>query len=198
MSSSRDKQVFEEVILFSHRISVMKKTVRLFLVTMLCILHVTAQSPAASYQKADVESVDAIIASLYEVISGEAGKQRNWDRLRSLFAPNAKMIPIVPKKEGGFALRELTVEDYVTKAGPNLEKDGFFEKEIARKTERYGNLAHVFSTYEGRRKADDKPFVRGINSLQLMHDGTRWWVVSIMWEAERPDNPLPKEYLPKS
>ena len=77
-----------------------------------------------------------------------------------------------------------------------LEEQGVFEKEIARRTETFGNIAHVFSTYEVRRKAEDKePFIRGINSIQLMNDGKRWWIVTVFWEAERPDNPLPKKYL---
>lgn len=151
-----------------------------------------------SYRTSDVSSVDALVAALYDVISGPAGQKREWDRMRSLFVPGAKMMPIVPEKNGGFAVRQLSVEDYVTRAGLRLESEGFFEREIARRTERFGNLVHVFSTYESRHKPEDKaPFARGINSLQLMYDGKRWWILSIAWESERPDNPIPKESLPK-
>ena len=77
-----------------------------------------------------------------------------------------------------------------------MAKDGFFERELARRTDQYGNIAHVFSTYESFHKATDKePFARGINSFQLLNDGKRWWVLTIYWQAETPDNPIPKEYL---
>ena len=145
---------------------------------------------------ADVATVDSIIVALYEVISGEAGVKRDWNRLRSLFIPEGRMIPINPKKEGGFAPRVLSVDGYIELSGDYIEKNGFFERELSRKTERFGNLVHVFSTYEGKHKlSDEKPFLRGISSFQLMNDGKRWWFIDVVWEAERPDNPLPEKYL---
>lgn len=81
-------------------------------------------------------------------------------------------------------------------AGPNLEKDGFFEKEIGRKIEQFGNIMHVFSTYESRRKAEEaKPFMRGINSIQLWNDGKRWWIVNVLWQSESPQSPIPEKYI---
>ncbi len=155
----------------------------------------TAPPPASP---ADVGSLDSIMGAVYDVISGPAGQPRNWDRMRSLFDPGARLIPAVPKKEGGAEARVLTVEDYITRSGPRMAKEGFFEREIARRVERFGNIAHVFSTYESRRtREDEKPFARGINSFQLLKDGDRWWIVTIYWDSERPDNPIPPEYLPK-
>jgi len=79
-----------------------------------------------------------------------------------------------------------------------LEKNGFFEREISRKTDSFGTITHAFSTYESRRAKDDaKPFARGINSIQLVNDGTRWWIVTVFWDSERPNNPLPEKYLTK-
>ncbi|MBI4544128.1 MAG: hypothetical protein HY703_02905 [Gemmatimonadetes bacterium] len=140
--------------------------------------------------------MDAILGALYDVISGPKGQKRNWDRMRSLFVPGARLIPVGPNPEGGFRARVLTLEDYILAAAPFFEANGFFEREIARRTERFGNMVHVFSTYQSRRAAEDPaPFARGINSIQLMYDGARWWVVTVFWEAERPDNPLPEKYL---
>lgn len=154
----------------------------------------TPAPPAAN--PADVASVDAIIAAVYDVISGPAGKKRDWDRMRSLFVPGARLIPTGPKPTGGYGARVGTLEDYITRGGPYLESQGFFEKEIARKTETFGNIAHAFSTYESRHKAEDeKPFARGINSIQLVNDGTRWWVVTIFWQGEDEKTPLPEKYL---
>lgn len=134
----------------------------------------------------DVASADAIVASLYDVISGPAGKKRDWNRMRSLFIPQGRLIPIVPRKEGGFAARVLTVEDYINGSGNYLETNGFFERETSHKDERYENLVHRFSAYESRHKADDAtPFARGTNSIQLLFDGTRWWVITVAWDSEK-------------
>lgn len=162
-----------------------------------------AQSPDSAKRVAapnarpdDVASQSAILAALYDVISGPAGQRRDWNRMRSLFAPHARLIPAVYRPDSVGALRVWDVEQYITIAGPRLEASGFFEKEIARRTERYGGVTHVFSTYESRRtSADPKPFDRGINSIQLFFDGGRWWVVTIFWEGERPVNPIPEKYL---
>ena len=144
---------------------------------------------------AEVATMDSTIAALYDVISGPAGK-RDWDRFRSLFIPGARLIPTGARPTGEVGSRVLTVEDYVQRAGASFEKQGFFEREVSRQMEKFGNIAHIFSTYESRHAKDDaKPFARGINSIQLMNDGKRWWVVTIFWQAEDEKNPLPPMYL---
>ena len=144
----------------------------------------------------DVVSPAAIVAAVYDVISGPAGQKRNWDRMRTLFVPDARMIPTGKRANGEFVRRVLTVEDYINNSGPLLEKDGFFEKEIGRRTEQFGNIVHVFSTYESKRTAtDEKPFMRGINSIQLWNDGKRWWVITILWQSESKDIPIPGKYI---
>ncbi|NNF04111.1 MAG: hypothetical protein HKN17_06560 [Rhodothermales bacterium] len=134
--------------------------------------------------------------AVYDVISGPAGEERDWNRMRSLFRPEARLIPTGRMAQNA-PLRPFywSLEEYIERAGPQLESGGFFETEIHRKTERFGNIAHVFSTYESRRNADDpEPFMRGINSFQLFFDGDRWWVVNIYWQGEMPGNPIPDEY----
>lgn len=148
--------------------------------------------PAA---EADVASIDAIVAALYDVISGPVGQPRDWNRLRSLFIPGGRMIPVGERADGSAGMRLMEVNDYIALSGQLLVEKGFQERELARRSERFGKIAHVFSTYEGR-LAGDEHAVRGINSIQLMHDGKRWWVVSIMWQAENPKLGLPAEYLP--
>lgn len=156
---------------------------------------VATDTPAA--RPADVASVESIIAALYDVISGGAGQDRDWNRFRSLFTAGARLIVAAPAQSGRVPSRNMTVEEYVTSADPFLKRDGFWEREIARRVERYGNVAHVFSTYESRvNTPESPPFSRGINSIQLVTNGTRWWVVTILWDFERPGNPIPREYLP--
>ena len=153
-------------------------------------------TPAAN--PTDVGSIDAILTAVYDVISGPAGKKRDWDRMRSLFIPGARLIPTGPRPGNSYGSRVLTVEDYVARGTTLFDKEGFYEKEIARRTESFGQIAHVFSTYEARHSQDDaKPFIRGINSIQLMNDGKRWWIVTIFWQAEDMQNPLPEKYLIK-
>ena len=139
---------------------------------------------------ADVASIDSIMAAVYDVISGPAGQARDWSRMRSLFTDQARLMPKGPR-----GLRIGSVDDYIAVSGPLLERDGFFESEVARRVEQYGDIAHVFSTYEARRTADGPVFMRGINSFQLVRHNGRWWVVSIMWQAETPQAPIPTEYL---
>ena len=150
--------------------------------------------PAA--RPADVGSIDGIMAAIYDVISGPAGQPRDWDRFRSLFAPDARLIPTGKRPDGTGSLRTLTVDDYARNIGPQLERGGFFEREIGRKLERYGNIVHLMSAYDSRRTAaDPAPFARGVNSFQLWTDGTRWYVVTIYWEQETPENPIPAEWI---
>lgn len=150
-------------------------------------------APAAN--PADVSSMDAILSALYDVISGPAGKKRDWDRMRSLFHPEAHLIPTGPRQGGGYGLRPLHVDEYILRATPVMEKQGFYEREVARRVETFGQITHVFSTYESRHAPTEKPFQRGINSIQLFNDGTRWWVINILWQGEDEKHPLPEKYL---
>ena len=148
---------------------------------------------------ADVESIDAIIAATYDVISGPAGRPRNWERERSLFYPGARLMPtatVARTNDVELAPQILDVEGYIARVEPLFEKSGFYETEIARRVESFGSIAHVWSTYESRRDpGDSEPFMRGINSIQLFNDGKRWWVLSIYWQHESRRQHLPKQYL---
>ncbi|WP_420316102.1 hypothetical protein [Ekhidna sp.] len=145
-----------------------------------------------------VQTLDSTIETLYEVISGAAGEKRNWELFKYLFTNDAQLIPSGPNEEGKIGYRVMSPSQYVETSGSWLEENGFFEKEIYRVTESFGSLTHIFSTYESyRSEADEKPFTRGINSIQLMKDKERWWVVNIYWTGERDDNPIPEKYLPK-
>src|SRR4029079_8421731 len=148
----------------------------------------TDKPAALAANASDVASLDSIVAALYDVISGPAGKKRDWDRFRSLFIPGARLIPTGKRQSGEVASRVITVDDYATANAKLLEENGFFEREVSRRTENFGNIAHVFSTYDSKHKAEDpKPFARGINSIQLMNDGKRWWIVTVFWQGEGPD-----------
>ncbi|MFK7845433.1 MAG: hypothetical protein AB8G77_09035 [Rhodothermales bacterium] len=162
----------------------------------ICVLFFVVSTASAQNYEADTESVDSIIAAVYESISGAANEERDWDRFRNMFAPEAQLIPIRVTPDTTHAVFH-SVEAYIERVTPYFMQNGFFEVEIAKKTERYGHMVHAFSTYESRAKADDeKPFSRGINSIQLLHDGNRWWIINIFWDAETPDQIIPATYLP--
>ena len=157
----------------------------------------SAEAPANPQYAADVASEDAIIAALYASISGGVDEARDWDRFRNLFHPSALLIPTGQPPEGPARARALTPQDYVDRSGPFLLEIGFRESEIARHTDRYGRIAQVFSTYEGHTaESGDAPAVRGINSIQLFNDGTRWWIITVYWHQEDTATPIPPEYLP--
>jgi hypothetical protein len=140
---------------------------------------------------ADVQSLEGILVAIYDVISGPPG-ERDWNRFRSLFVPEGRLISAT-KSATSTSVRLLTVDDYVERAGKYFATHGFFESAIVNRIQRFGNIAQVFSSYESRNAAGEKPFTRGINCIQLFNDGTRWWVLSILWDEESPANPLPSD-----
>ena len=147
----------------------------------------------------DVSSIDAIIDAAYDVISGPAGKPRDWKRERALVLPGARVVPTASKagdNESKLTPQLLDVEGYIARVEPFFREHGFYETEIARRTEQFGQIAQVWSTYESRHSPDDpEPFMRGINSFQLFHDGARWWIVNIFWQHESAAHPIPERYL---
>lgn len=144
---------------------------------------VTTASPAADPK--DVATADALIASLYDVISGPAGKPRNWDRMYSLFFPGALLISAGPNKAGELHATVMSPKDYVDRAGKYFETHAFFERESARKTHSQGHLQQIFSSYESSEDAAfTNPFARGVNSIEMFNDGKRWWIMLVMWEED--------------
>mgnify|MGYP002381163001 CR=1 FL=1 len=144
----------------------------------------------------DVKSVDAIIQAFYEAPAGEAGKARDWDRYMSLFVPDARLIVARAGEQGSAGTIFLPVPDYIAANKTYFEKGGFMDKEVARRTESFSNIVHVWSTYESRRSAGDaSPYLRGINSIQLLKDGERYWIVNVFWDNETPETQIPEKYL---
>lgn len=146
----------------------------------------------------DVSTLDGVVKAYYEVISGPAGKPREWARDRTLYLPTVRFVDIRETKDGGVEPRISSHQEYVDRTNAELIKQGFDEREIHRVTERYGSIANIFSTYESRRTPDGPVIARGVNSLQLFHDGKRWWIVGATWQDESPKNPIPMQFLPEA
>jgi len=166
--------------------------------SLLFFLFTAANAQQQTDYSAKVKTLDSTLETLYAVISGEKGEARNWELFKYLFKPNAMLIPTGKNKEGKYDLRYMSPDDYIKSSGNWLVENGFFEKEIDRKVDSFGNITQVFSTYESfRSEKDEIPFMRGINSIQLLFDGERWWVINIYWAQESEENPIPQKYLPK-
>jgi hypothetical protein len=152
-------------------------------------------SAAPAARPEDVASMDAILHELYAVISGPAGP-RDWQRFRSLFAPGARLIPVRRDTATGQShVVAMSPDEYAQRAGQAFSKNAFYEEQIGATVETFGAVTQVFSAYASRRAPTDAPFARGINSIQLFNDGTRWYVVTIYWQAERPGLTIPEKYL---
>ncbi|MEM9858441.1 MAG: hypothetical protein AAF843_13845 [Bacteroidota bacterium] len=166
------------------------------LITTFFVFGVAVTTTAQAHD--EVNSLDAILITLYDVISGEKGEPRNWELFKSLFHTDAKLIASGKNKEGEYVARFMTPKEYIEQSGPWLVENGFFEKEIHREVDTFGNITQVFSTYESfRSESDEQPFMRGINSIQLLNDGERWWIINIYWMQESKAEPIPIQYLPK-
>jgi hypothetical protein len=156
--------------------------------------------PAAK-KPGDVDTVDHLLASLYAVVSGPAG-QRDWDRFRALFLPDARIGWIVPESvaSGDKPARKgdvfvLTPDIFVQQNDSYFRKHGFYERSIVKRTEEFGNLVEVWSTKESRDVKDDAHPSRGINAFQIVHVQGRFWIASLIFDDERPGVTLPAKYL---
>ena len=154
-----------------------------------------AAAPAAN--PSDVATPEAVVTALYDVISGPASQQRDWDRFRSLFIADARLAFVQPLRSGEERLYAMNVEEFIRNAGPGYQTGaGFWEREIGSRIDRFGAIAHVFTAYETRRTGADGPVAaRGINSVQMLRHQGRWWITHLVFDSETAANAIPQEYL---
>lgn len=142
-----------------------------------------------------VRTVEQIVAAFYETVSGPKGQTRDWDRYRDLFFPEAR-LSVARSAHGTGVVSSFTIDEYVKSESSYIEKSGYFERAASMKVQRFGQIAHVLSVYESRRAAEDEmPYSRGVNSIQLVESGGRWWISSVLWQRETEDLSIPEEFL---
>lgn len=141
--------------------------------------------PTPIARPSDVATLDAIVHAFYETVSGAVGQPRDWDRFRSLILPGGRLMPVVSMAGGKAGVRLLSTEDFIQRVEPIFAVEDFWERETSRQTETLGHFAHVLSFYESLRSPDGPPFERSVNSIQLLNDGLRWWIVNVMWNTSR-------------
>ena len=149
--------------------------------------------PIVEARAADVETIEGIVKASYETISGGVGVARQWGRDRTLFDPNSRSVAVaVDAKTGAITTHGMTEQEYADEEDASIVKNGFTERGIKHVIKRFGNVATVLSSYEGT-VASGKAITRGVNIFQLYFDGKRWWILSMVWDEERPGNPIPPE-----
>jgi len=152
--------------------------------------------PAEQVAVSDCASLDSIIGALYATISGAAG-ERDWERFRTLFYPGARLHRTVVSADGEVSMSAMDVEGFINFANPFLSQHPFYEWELVRQVDDFGQIAQVFSSFDSSSSADGGDSLgRGINSVQLWFDNQRWWVMSMLWDDERAGNKIPPQYLP--
>ncbi|MGH9369541.1 MAG: hypothetical protein ACRD3M_17945 [Thermoanaerobaculia bacterium] len=145
----------------------------------------TAGREGGSAESRDAETLETIVAALYETITGLAGQPRDWERERALFAPGAILAPTRALPDGGVTADVFDLDGYIASRSRYFAENDLFEREVGRQTFRSGSIAHVLSSYEARRRPEDpEPLWSGVNSIQLYHDGRRWWILSLVWEGQ--------------
>jgi len=164
-----------------------------YLLVLFVLLSGHAFSQTKDYTQ-DTRTIESTIHVLYEVISGDPGVARDWDRFKNLFKPEGRLIPTRKDEQGNLTLKALTPDEYVQLFSSRIST-GFFERELSRKVEEYGTVVHVFSTYETKEKKEGPVTNRGINSIQLFKDKDRYYIVNIFWCAESMGFLLPDKYL---
>jgi len=150
----------------------------------------------APVRPADVATIDGMMKAFYEVVSGPKGQPRDWGRDRTLYTPDLRFVSVNERRTGRLSALILDHQTFAESSQPSLTRNGFFEKEIHREVQRFGHIAHVFSTYESRETLDGPPTARGINSIEMIFDGRRWWITFAECDEERDGQTLPKEFLP--
>ena len=152
--------------------------------------------PAVAPRPEDVASIDGMVKAWYDIVTVPKGSRPDWARDHSLYTPETRFLSVGEDKNGKLRGTIFDHVMYASGVGPGLESKGFYESEIHRVTHRFGQTAHVMSTYESRNTKDGPVIARGVNSIELFNDGSRWWITYAQWDEERPGNPLPKELLP--
>ncbi|HWG36562.1 MAG TPA: hypothetical protein VN690_02490 [Terriglobales bacterium] len=150
---------------------------------------VAAQAPAPS---ADGASPEALLAGLNAVISGPAG-HRDWARFRALWLPGARIQFARSGRGGNGTIASESPEDYIKQDDPYFAAHDFFETTLVARTERYANIAQIWTSFALRRSPAGPPTQRGAESIQCLFDGQRWWIANLLDQPESPAQPLPAD-----
>ena len=137
----------------------------------------------------DTSSIDGIVNAYYEVVSGPEGFIYDADRDANIHADGALITKAFP--DGRFQRHDLSAEQAMISVPYD---QAFFESEVNRRIERYGNIAHVWSEFEMRTSPEADPYSGGFNSISLYFKDDRWWISS--WSTQYKDPSLKPSRTP--
>lgn len=160
----------------------------------ICVIMLSFHTIILAQQPIDTTTIDGIIKSTYQLLSGPAG-ERDWKNFRSLFHKSASMGAVVVSPEGKRKFFPFSVDKYIQNNDPFMKQNDFFEEEIGRSVTIFGGVAQVQSAFHYKLSEHGKIEKRGINNIQLVQDNNRWWIYSLVWEDESKDNKIAKELL---
>jgi hypothetical protein len=170
---------------------------RLLKITLLLVTVFSANLLSAQKYQKDVQSIESIMSALTDVISGSADQERDWERFKYLFSEDAKLIPTQISDNEEVVYNYWSPQEYVAMYKENRGGTAFYEQELFRITESFGNIAHCFSTYAVRTEENGEIERRGINSIQLLKGSKRWYIMNVFWSNETETEKLPSKYLDK-
>lgn len=139
----------------------------------------------------DTKTIDGLMKASYEVVSGEKGAKRQWERDNHLHHPKAVYSYFDRKKQ---KQATMTLQEFHKETDEMVFNTAFYENEINREVRVFGNIAHVWSTYETRLEKGGKVERRGINSIQLIFENNRWYIISWTFSGETDKDIIPKTF----
>ena len=175
-----------------------KNILAIFIAVAMGLITQSSHSQVKTKYGDETATLDGIIKAYYDVVCVKKGGKVSYERDSLLHIPGVVMVGAVEKdKSGKKELKMISLSTFHRLFDPGSEQHGFYEHEIGRRTEKFGNIYHVFSAYESMDEQGGKPKDRGINSIELYNDGKRFWIVSWIFDTEGNGNTIPKEYLNK-
>ena len=166
--------------------------------TVVCILFFVliakSQNNSNGYS-ANVHTIDSIVSSIYQVVSGAKGEARDWALHKTIFHPEGQIISNYVNEKGEYQVLFLSVDEYMEKYKDYFKNMNLYEKDSNRVIEINNNMAHVFSTFESYKSPHDSiPYKIGTASIQLYNDGNRWYVLNMYYKNETKKDKVPKKY----
>jgi len=174
----------------------MTDSIKTFLVWLMIVIICVLFGPVQGFGQPvpTKPSIDTVITELYGSLKFNSNKMPDWDRFRSLFIDDAYLIHVADT-----TYQRMSVETFIEAYQEQIDSGNFIsfnEYEIHRVTDTYGHISQVYSTYKEEAETSGGPInSRGINSIQLLKKGNRWYIVSIIWYDENEKNPIPPGYL---
>lgn len=160
---------------------------------------VQAQTPTTVPIEQAAGTPSGLIEALYRMVSFGPGPEPDWEMFRGVFLPEA-IVVFSPR--GTRPMRVMSVDGFIQDwkdffRDAALEDKGFTETIAGMKVTEFGGLAHAWVIFEPRIGGTQPARqIRGLDSIELSFDGTRWWVAAITTDFEGPTQRIPAGLVP--